>query len=217
LPEVISDPQIKLVCFDLGGVVIRICRSWDEGCAAAGLPVRRGDMAMNAGVQVWQDLIERHQTGKLCCDEYAAHLSSAMEGLYSPAEIVSIHRSWLLGEYEGVADLIQEIHHAGCASACLSNTNHAHWEQMQKYPAFTALQHRLASHELKLHKPDTAIYQALEAQLGFRGREILFFDDLPENIHAADRAGWRTCEIDHGGDTAGQIRAALIKFHVLAD
>ena len=30
----------SLVCFDLGGVVIRICRSWEEGCAAAGLPLR---------------------------------------------------------------------------------------------------------------------------------------------------------------------------------
>ena len=34
---------ISLVCFDLGGVVVRICRSWAEGCAEAGLDVR-GDV-----------------------------------------------------------------------------------------------------------------------------------------------------------------------------
>ncbi len=34
------EKRIRLVCFDLGGVVIRICRTWAEGCAAAGLEVR---------------------------------------------------------------------------------------------------------------------------------------------------------------------------------
>ena len=31
--------QVRIVCFDWGGVILRHCRSWQEGCAAAGLPV----------------------------------------------------------------------------------------------------------------------------------------------------------------------------------
>ena len=33
--------SISLVCFDLGGVVLRICQSWAEGCVVAGLEASR--------------------------------------------------------------------------------------------------------------------------------------------------------------------------------
>ena len=29
-----------VICFDLGGVLVRICRDWNEGCAAAGIDPR---------------------------------------------------------------------------------------------------------------------------------------------------------------------------------
>ena len=29
--------RVTLVVFDLGGVVVRICRSWEEACRAAGV------------------------------------------------------------------------------------------------------------------------------------------------------------------------------------
>ncbi len=32
--------SIQLVCFDVGGVVVRICHTWAEGCAAAGITPR---------------------------------------------------------------------------------------------------------------------------------------------------------------------------------
>ena len=36
---------IRLVCFDLGGVLVKICRSWSDGCRAAGLDVRIDDIS----------------------------------------------------------------------------------------------------------------------------------------------------------------------------
>ena len=29
-----------IVCFDIGGVLVRICRTWEEGCIAADVPLR---------------------------------------------------------------------------------------------------------------------------------------------------------------------------------
>ena len=29
-----------VICFDLGGVLVRICRDWNEGCVAAGIEPR---------------------------------------------------------------------------------------------------------------------------------------------------------------------------------
>ena len=63
-------------------------------------------------------------------------------------------------------------------------------------------------------KPGEEIYRAFEKLTGFRAGEILFFDDLPENLETAQRLGWRTELVDHDGDTASQIAACLSAHHV---
>jgi glucose-1-phosphatase len=212
---VASAHRIQLVCFDLGGVLIRICRTWAEGCAAAGLAVRGEHIIDAISINGRREISQRYQLGDLGCEAYFEALSQAGHGLYSPAEIERIHHAWLLHEYAGVAGVIDRIHAAGMATAALSNTNHAHWVRMPEFPAVMKLQRRLASHELRLAKPDEAIYREAERLLGVRGARILFFDDLAENIDAARGVGWNAVHINHTGDPAQQIEAALEAHHVL--
>ena len=203
-----ASSPIRLVCFDLGGVVIRICRSWDEACAAAGIPVR--------DTELWQRtrpdhlrVVAEFQTGRIDAPTFAARLSKQVAGLYSPAEILGVHHAWLLDEYTGMAELIDRVHDAGLDTAALSNTSHDHWDRLVGYPAVTRLHHLLASHLLGLHKPDPMIFRRLEEQLSYRGQEIIFFDDTQENVLAADGVGWRAHLIDPEADTAQQIAAIL--------
>jgi len=200
-----SDRQaapVRLVCLDLGGVVIRICRSWAEGCSAAGVACR-DDEVWERTRAARRALVVEHQTGRIDAPTFAARASTLTGGLYSPAEVLGVHRAWMLGEYDGVAELLDRAHDAGLDTAALSNTNHDHWTQILGYPAVGRIRHPLASHLLGLHKPDPAIYRRAEQHLGYRGAEILFFDDLPENVEAARAVGWRAETIDPAGDTAG--------------
>ncbi len=199
---------LRLVCFDLGGVVIRICRSWAEGCAAAGLPVR--DPAL------WQRtrparrrLIEQLQTGRIDGATFAARASDQVAGLYSPEEILGVHRAWLLDEYDGMVDLIDRVHDAGLDTAALSNTNDEHWGRLDTLPAVMRMRHRLASHQLGLLKPDERIYRHLEEQLGYRGDQIIFFDDTPTNVVAARNVGWHAHVIDPEDNPPQQVAAVL--------
>lgn len=211
-----SSNGIQLVCFDVGGVLIRICRSWAEGCAIAGLPVRGDPFAEDpSSANGRRDIGQRYQTGRLTCQQYFGDLSKSVGGLYTPDEIQRIHDAWLISEYDGASALVERIHDAGIATAALSNTNHGHWSRMPEFPVMTRLQRLLASHELGLAKPDEAIYREAERRLGVSGSGILFFDDMPENIDAAQRIGWRTARIDPAGDTARQIEAALREHRVL--
>ncbi len=203
-----APPAVRLVCFDIGGVVIRICRSWAEGCAAAGIAVRAPSLWQDAS-EARHSLVVEYQTGRIDGATFAERTSALAGGLYSPAEIQGIHNSWLLGEYEGVADLIDRLHRAKIDTAALSNTNHAHWTRMGDYPAVARIRHHLPSHRLGLHKPDPAFYLRLEQLLGYCGQEILFFDDTPENVRAAIQIGWRAERIDPLEATAPQIRSAL--------
>ncbi len=201
--------KVQLVCFDLGGVLIRICRSWEEGCRAAGLDVRGTAAADPSAADGRRDLSRLHQTGMLTSAEFFDAISKARNGLYTPDEIERIHDAWLLGEYDGAVELIDRIHAAGLRTAALSNTNHAHWVALHNFPSLARLQMPLASHELGLVKPDEAIYREAERRFGLTGCEILFFDDLEENIETARRIGWNAVQIDHTSDTVGQMQSAL--------
>ncbi|MBX3363629.1 MAG: HAD-IA family hydrolase [Phycisphaeraceae bacterium] len=215
-------PPPRLICFDWGGVILRICRSWEEGCAAAGLPVRPGSETPEARA-LRREWAARYQIGALTCDEFFVGASQAIDGLYTPDEIRRIHDAWLIAEYPGVADIIETLaSKPDVETGLLSNTNQRHWLRhlprsrgdRPDFPAIGMLGHRHASHILGCAKPGIAIYQAFEQATGAAPHEILFFDDLQENVLSARACGWRAEQIDHTGDTAEQIRQYLFSHGV---
>jgi FMN phosphatase YigB (HAD superfamily) len=217
---------VECVCFDLGGVLVRTCHSWDEGCVAAGLEVRPHPDAEHANA-AWLALTDRFGLGQLVEAEWAEELSRAWDGLYSIPEILRIHHAWTQREYDGVDRLVDALHGAGVETSCLSNTNHAHWARLvhldgeapragdPEYPTVHRLRGHFASHLLGLAKPDPAIYGAFEQATGRTGSSILFFDDRPENVAAARARGWRAEQIDPRVETSPQIGARLREHRVL--
>ena len=71
-----------LICFDLGGVLVRICRSWDEGCAAAEVPIRPFEVDEDH-LATRRALIASLQRGDLEDTEFHAALSDAFRGTWS--------------------------------------------------------------------------------------------------------------------------------------
>ena len=140
-----------------------------------------------------------------------------MRGAYSPDEIAMIHDAWLIEEYPGVRTLVDDLHRlGGVETGMLSNTNARHWARRERdFTTAGLLGSQHASHLLGLAKPDPAIFRAFERRTGQAPGGIVFFDDLPENVDAARRAGWRGVLIDHVGDTAAQMRSALRDLGVL--
>ena len=206
---------VRVVCLDLGGVVVRICRSWEEGCAAAGVEVREPERFRRLELgERRHRLTDAYMSGDIACDEFFGAVAAATDGLYTPDEVRRVHVAWVLDEYEGVAELVASINATpGFRTACLSNTNHAHWtlltDDPARYPTIAALGDRLVSHEMRAVKPDEAIFRLAEGALGAAPDEILFLDDLGANVEAARAAGWRAEAIDHDRPTAPQIAGAL--------
>ncbi|MBL8991671.1 MAG: HAD-IA family hydrolase, partial [Phycisphaerae bacterium] len=157
-----------------------------------------------------------YERGELACDAYFERVSASTGGLYAPDEVRRLHESWILGEYEGVSGLIDDLHRAGIATGVLSNTNASHWRQLTpgdhgpaRFPAASKPRHLHASHLLGLAKPSRDIYRAFERLSGFPPASIVFFDDTQDNVRSAADAGWHARLVDHAGDTAAQMRAHL--------
>lgn len=209
------DP-IRCICFDAGGVIVKHHRSWEQACLATGIPLKEGHSEPER-VAARRALHARYTVGAIGCDEFYASLAAACAGLYSEREVRTLHHHWITGEYEGVGEIIARLNRlASVETALLSNTCATHWERMlpgggmsAEFPSISLLRHKHASHLMGHAKPDEAIYRAFEVATGFLAGEILFFDDLPENIRAARERGWRAELIDYTIPTAPQISRLL--------
>ncbi len=60
------------------------------------------------------------------------------------------------------------------------------------YPFLNDFDRQFISGHLGVIKPEAAIYQAVEDQTGLRPEALIFTDDRPDNIAAADARGWHT-------------------------
>jgi len=206
--------MIKLVCFDVGGVLIRITQLWHEAAAFAGVAIRPDfDPATHLTAAPGFDA---YQIGELDEDGYLAGLATYL-GADSAESARSVHNHILIEPYPGVEELIRDLNAAGLATACLSNTNEPHWLEMQagRFPANEMLWLNMASHEVRLQKPDPEIFRLFERTAGFDGPEIAFFDDSAENVAVAESLGWRAYRVDPKGDTAVQMREHLNNLNAL--
>lgn len=199
---------IRGVVFDLGGVILRICRTWEEGCAATGVAVRTEALAEMLRPDV-VNLVDQYQAGAVDFDGFVADLAGRSGDRYDAAEIERVHRGWIRGEYPGAHDLIARLRAADVPTVALSNTCPVHWEQMPSFPAFAAIEHRIGSHLVGACKPAPAMYDAAEAVLPPGGGRVLFFDDTPPNVDAALARGWDAHVVDPHDDPPGQIAGIL--------
>lgn len=219
-----SSGAIELVCFDVGGVLVRHCRTWAEGCRAAALPLHA--VAETPELVARRRVLSRlHTTGKIDGPGFCQAVSELLGGAYTPRDVACIHHAWLGTEYDGVHAVIERLVGAGrVRTAALSNTNHEHWVRFdppgatsaaREFPTVGLLDRRFASHLLGAAKPDPEIYALFERAVGLTGASILFLDDLHENIEAARARGWVGEVIDHTTETAVQIERALSRHGLL--
>jgi HAD superfamily hydrolase (TIGR01509 family) len=210
------DHDIRLVCFDWGGVILKICRSWEEGCKAAGIKAPSKKVAAKCLTK--QDaLAQRFQTGQMSDKAFFRAIAKESEDFHTIDDIAALHHAWLLEEYAGVDELIDELNSfADLSTALFSNTNASHWARMEEdFQVATLIEHRHASHLFGLAKPDEKAFAAFERRVGAAGNQILFFEDTQAHVDAAKAFGWCAELIDHKGDTAEQMRTHLEQYEIL--
>ncbi|MGN6725323.1 MAG: HAD-IA family hydrolase [Tepidisphaeraceae bacterium] len=206
-----SSGRIGLVVFDLGRVLIRICSDWQHAARVAQYGGSLPDVTP-AFRDALHALVVQSETGAIDDPEFCRRCSALM-GIEAE-HINRMAEAYLLGPFDGIDRLIEDIAGLGVKTACLTNTNGNHWRQMTAPAGPNALplhklDYRFASHLVRLRKPDAAIYEHVERATGFSPAEILFFDDLPENIAAAAQRGWNAVRVTSADDPVGQMRDAL--------
>ena len=200
--------MVKAVCFDFGGVLVRIARTWEEACSRAGVEPEmaaksRADMMRSVGPAA--DL----QSGMIDFDEFIERTHRNQAGAPDRPQLREIHAHWLIEEFSGMKQIVEALNTLGIHTASLSNTDAQHWKTLREMGSISSLKSQILSFEVGFRKPAPEIYHAAEDLLDMSGSSILFLDDLQENVEAALRCGWHAFQIDPHESIPDQVRLAL--------
>ncbi len=209
--------DIRIVVFDLGGVIVHNVDSWEMAIERAECqpdPFSQDEVFRSE----WSRLASELRIGAISPRTYYEGVSRASAGQYSPADVIRIHSSFMIDQYPGVSELIDELHGIGVETGALSDTNAPHWHDLMNSERFSTvrkLRRPHASHLLGYAKPDAEIYREFERKTGYYGSDILFVDDRPGNVAGAQKLGWHADLIDPGENNAAQLRECFIEHGIL--
>lgn len=175
----------EVVLFDLGGVLVDI----------TGVQVLRELTGMASAEELWArwltcSWVRRFESG--ACSElaFAEGLVSDWELPVSSADFLGAFREWPTGPLPGAEQLVAATK-AAVTVGCASNTNGMHWERFGAWPLMDLFEHRFASFEMGLLKPDAAFFAQVADRLAIPPDRVVFLDDNLLNVEGAREAGFR--------------------------
>ena len=190
--------KIKLLLFDLGRVL-----------ADLGSPTTRMRLKMSDEEfwELWLSLpiVQLFESGDISPDDFLRDLAREL-GVSSEPD--SIRRRFLDWRPRLFPDADRLVSHLSTKSelALLSNTNTLHWNLLHdENAAFQYFKHLFLSFELRCCKPDNFVFEYVLDKVSTSPSEILFLDDMEQNVDAARKFGIRAVQV-HGID---EVRSAL--------
>ncbi len=94
------------------------------------------------------------------------------------------------GPIPGMYELVADLKAAGYGVYGLTNWSSETFYQIEKnYPVFALLDGKVVSGDVRLLKPDAAIFRCLLDRYGLKAEESVFIDDTLPNVEGAHAAG----------------------------
>ncbi len=174
-----------LLVFDVGGVFVALDGQKRRAALEAGGRWRADD----GPTDTLLDANRQFRLGQISEDDYLNRVCE-IYGL-TVGQVLEAETLLLDGVLEDMTAYARELR-SRYRVVCLSNTQALHWRHVIEHllgdDLFDAC---YLSHEMGMEKPSDEIYQALEQRESAVPERIIFVDDTLENIHAAERRGWR--------------------------
>ena len=179
--------MIRTVISDLGRVVL-----WfDNNVFLGKLADLSGRSAAELKAAVHNDLelIRRFDGGVVTPEGFRARVSE-IAGVDVPyGEFYEIYNDIFTPNLPAI-DVLARVKAAGYKVLLLSNTDPERFAFVRRrFPEILFFDGYVLSYELKLLKPDPAIYLAAARQAGSKPDECVFIDDMEENVRGAVEAG----------------------------
>jgi len=180
--------QIRFIYFDLGNVLLDFsheiaCRNIAELVGVEPALIRQ--LVFEAELEV------AYERGDITTEEFYEHFCAGT-GTRPQLNDLCHATSNIFTLKQAMVPLLTQLRSANHRLGILSNTCDAHWEFCKaNFPQLRELfdVHAL-SFQLRMMKPDAAIYERAAQMVNALPQEIFFTDDRIENVRGAVAAGW---------------------------
>jgi 2-haloacid dehalogenase/putative hydrolase of the HAD superfamily len=179
----------RAVLFDVGNVIVR----WDPRTLYSKIfpdPAERERFLAEICTPAWR---LEHDRGRPIADGVALLISQYPE--YAEAIDVWRMRWWEMfsGTIPETTRAIEDLHGRGVPLFGLTNMSAETSEgTLAMHPAFNLMSDIVISGKEGVIKPDPRIFEIACQRAGFPANELLFIDDSPTHIAAAEGLGFRT-------------------------
>ena len=199
--------EIKSVIWDLAGVLLLTVKGTFNSLLAERLdaPLKEIERVMSTPENDLWDMDEIDD------DTFYTFL---LNELSMPMEKKSILRKFVLDDFYVDQELLAYIKnlHRSYSTALLTNfPAHLHDFMKTDWIMDGAFDHLIASCDVKLLKPDTAIYKLTLERIGYRAEETVFIDDREVNTKAAEKLGMNVIIYQNRPQTINDLEAILQK------
>jgi putative hydrolase of the HAD superfamily len=202
----------KFLYFDLGNVLL----FFDHRRAARQLAELAGVDEREVFEYVFaSDLNSRCDAGLVSGPEFAAEFR---ERFPCPADDAAIYRaaSEIFHVNVPMKAIVGRLRDAGYRLGILSNTCDMHfdWFASGRYePIPEAFDVIVLSYQLRLSKPDRAIYEHAAHQAGVAPEDVFDTDDIPANVEGARAAGFDAVLFTSAAEYAAELRKRGVRFN----
>lgn len=193
--------QITTLLFDLGNVIIDLNdeHHWWQ-------VVFSGIFRKGVAEKMYQEgFFREYESGRVSNEDFLSTLSAHLEEGFTSEDILD---RWLalLGDipehrFRSLAQYGQQYR-----VMLLSNTNHFHLDHIHRQTEsrygrnlFNEIfEKQYYSHHLHSVKPEERIYREVLEDAGLKGEQVIFLDDKPENLEAAQQLGIHALHVPKG-------------------
>ena len=153
-------------------------------------------------------LLYRYETGLLSTREFYEAVKAAAGFRGEETEFRAIFGE-IFTPIEPMIALQAQLRARQIPTYIFSNTNELAIDHIRRqFPFFEKFEDHILSYEHGAMKPDTKLYEVVEARTGRRGAQLLYLDDRPENIAAGQARNWRTILHQSPEQTLVELRAS---------
>ena len=199
--------SIKAVIWDLAGVVLQPVK----GTFISLLAERLG-----APLKDIERLISSKENDLWDMDEIDdnAFYTFLLKELDMPMEKISVLRKFVLEDFyidQEILAYIKKIRKSFTTVLLTNFPAHVHDFMKTNWVVDDAFDHIIASCDVKLLKPDPAIYTLTLARIGCLAEESVFIDDREINVKAAEKLGVNGIVYQNRSQTINDLEAILQK------
>lgn len=182
-----TQDDIRIILFDIGGVLLEL----NNPVTTFGVDFGEAEFHRR---WLMSPSVRNFESGGSTAQEFAESVRAELQLPYDAATFLDRFNAWPGRLFTYAIELVRRIDDQ-YVCAILSNTNALHWQSFGIDEAFAGrFDRQFLSYETGLLKPDDEAFAHVVDEYRCRPEQILYFDDNPLNVAAADRLGIRAVQ-----------------------